>query len=211
MALSITELLPDTSQGTKAEEWVEITSSQPFTGIITLTVDGATSDPITVTLNAGQFAVLYNADTSEPNVPSGAITIPVTNWPDIPTGGNNDTFSVSISDPTDLMALPLDTVSDIPTITGQNIGQTYDVSRGTYGAATPGAPECFLTGTLILTQNGEVKVEELSVGDLVETVEGKFEAIKWIGRQTVDPQAPYSPFRSLPIQIKAGALGVLQA
>ncbi len=75
-------------------------------------------------------------------------------------------------------------------------------------AATPGAiNECFLTGTLLLTQQDEVAVETLEIGDLVQTAQGDLVTIKWIGHQTVNPKAPHHPFRSLPIQIKAGALG----
>ena len=50
---------------------------------------------------------------------------------------------------------------------------------------TPGAPECFLTGTRILTENGDQLVEELEIGDRVQTADGKIEAVKWIGYQTI--------------------------
>lgn len=43
-------------------------------------------------------------------------------------------------------------------------------------------PMCFLRGTAILTPAGEVRIERLQIGDLVETVRGKTMAIKWIGR-----------------------------
>ena len=203
MTITITELLPDTSSSQNSVEWVEIITDADFDGTVTLTIDGKKSDSIDLDLDAGQYAVLYNTNSTPPSVPEGAVLVGVSNWPDIPTGGNNQTFDVSISDGT----VELDSVSDIPKITGQSAGQTYDVGRESYGAATPGAPECFLSGTLILTQSGETKVEDLSVGDLVKTVGGKFEAIKWIGHQTIDPQSPQNPFRALPIQIVAGALG----
>ena len=66
--------------------------------------------------------------------------------------------------------------------------------------------ECFLEGTNILTEDGYRKIEELKIGDKVKTFDGKLEEIKWIGKQTRHRFTAH-PTRSLPIQIKAGALG----
>lgn len=44
-------------------------------------------------------------------------------------------------------------------------------------------PNCFLRGTAIMTPAGEVRIEDLRIGDRVETVRGKAMAIKWIGRR----------------------------
>lgn len=66
--------------------------------------------------------------------------------------------------------------------------------------------ECFLSGTRILTDRGDVNVEDLTIGDLVNTANG-FQPIKWIGQQTVDPNQVKSALRSHPICVKAGALG----
>ena len=67
--------------------------------------------------------------------------------------------------------------------------------------------ECFVTGTRILTDKGEIVVEDLEIGDRVQTAEGKLEPIKWIGRQTIKPNQVQNPLRCYPILIKAGALG----
>ena len=66
--------------------------------------------------------------------------------------------------------------------------------------------ECFLPGTRILTDRGDVNVEDLAIGDLVKTANG-FQPIKWIGKQSVDPNRVKSALRSHPICVKAGALG----
>ncbi|MDJ0898889.1 MAG: Hint domain-containing protein [Xenococcus sp. MO_188.B8] len=66
--------------------------------------------------------------------------------------------------------------------------------------------ECFLRGTNILTEDGYRQVEDLEIGDKVKTFDGQLVSIKWIGRQTRHRFTAHR-FRSLPIQIKAGALG----
>ena len=67
--------------------------------------------------------------------------------------------------------------------------------------------ECFLTGTHVLTQRGEIAVENLQIGDLVHTADGKLESIKWIGKQTIQPSQVKNPLRGNPVLVKAGALG----
>jgi hypothetical protein len=66
---------------------------------------------------------------------------------------------------------------------------------------------CFTAGTLIATGRGEVKVEELKVGDLVLTVDRGLQAIRWVGSQTLSPKDLARAPNLAPIRIEAGALG----
>ena len=66
---------------------------------------------------------------------------------------------------------------------------------------------CFLPGTYILTETGETAVEDLQIGDNIKTADGTLEPIKWIARQTIDPNQIQNPLRGCPVLIKAGALG----
>ena len=43
-------------------------------------------------------------------------------------------------------------------------------------------PMCLLRGTAIMTPGGEVSIEDLRIGDLVETMRGEALPVKWIGR-----------------------------
>jgi hypothetical protein len=74
----------------------------------------------------------------------------------------------------------------------------------------PGSGHCVLRGTRILTPTGEVKVEELAVGDLVSTFDGSAKPIKWIGRRSNKASLVEAwPGQILPIKIARSALGPL--
>ncbi len=61
---------------------------------------------------------------------------------------------------------------------------------------------CFTSGTLIATENGHVAIDDLVVGDMVETMDHGLQPIRWIGstkRKAVGKLAP--------VLIRKGALG----
>jgi hypothetical protein len=65
---------------------------------------------------------------------------------------------------------------------------------------------CFLSGTHILTAHGEVPVEELTIGALVETLNGPL-PVKWIGRRRYKKVTSSSWQRSVaPIRVARFAL-----
>ncbi len=66
-------------------------------------------------------------------------------------------------------------------------------------------PPCYLAGTLIATERGELPVETLSIGDQVMTAAGKMRTIKWIGRRSYSGRFACGA-HVLPVCIKAGAL-----
>ncbi len=72
----------------------------------------------------------------------------------------------------------------------------------------PGNPvnPCFAAGTRILTTRGEVKVEELILGDLVITQDGLEQPIIWIGRRGLTLGQFHRPELVRPIIIESGAL-----
>lgn len=69
-----------------------------------------------------------------------------------------------------------------------------------------GAVTCFCRGTLIRTARGEVAVETLAIGDLVATVAGVMQPVKWIGRRAYDGRMIAKNHLALPVCIKAGAI-----
>ncbi|SHJ86128.1 intein N-terminal splicing region [Bradyrhizobium lablabi] len=64
---------------------------------------------------------------------------------------------------------------------------------------------CFLRGTRILTPRGEVPIEELAIGALVETLNGPL-PVRWIGRQTFKKTASRWPSSVAPIRVARFAL-----
>jgi hypothetical protein len=67
---------------------------------------------------------------------------------------------------------------------------------------------CFLRGTRLLTPDGERKIEDLRIGDLLTTSNGEAKPIAWISRRvyrrSTDNKLPESVF---PVRVARGALG----
>jgi hypothetical protein len=81
-----------------------------------------------------------------------------------------------------------------------------DSEAGTEMTTSPGAVQvCFMPGTMIATPDGKRAVEDLAIGDRVTTTDGREQAIRWIGRQSVAPL--FADELMLPVRIRAGALG----
>lgn len=65
---------------------------------------------------------------------------------------------------------------------------------------------CFLAGTRIRTPRGDVAIEALRIGDLVTTLDGAPEPIRFIGRQSYATRFA-DPMTTWPVLFQAGALG----
>ena len=84
-------------------------------------------------------------------------------------------------------------------------GGTEAFSETTLGDFTP---VCFVTGTRIRTERGEVAVEDLQIGDLAVTASGTQLPIRWIGHRLVEVAAHADPQDVWPVRITAGALAM---
>ena len=69
-------------------------------------------------------------------------------------------------------------------------------------------PTCFLKGTRIETADGERKVEDLAIGDLLPTMFGGLRPVQWIGRYPFKKSDPSKPWikEVLPVRIARSAL-----
>lgn len=66
---------------------------------------------------------------------------------------------------------------------------------------------CFAKGVMILTDTGQVPVEDLRVGDMIHTAQNGLQAIRWIGSTHVSSTALKNRPNLRPIHIRAGAFG----
>ncbi|MFS2150339.1 Hint domain-containing protein [Rhizobium sp. Rhizsp42] len=79
-------------------------------------------------------------------------------------------------------------------------------SGGGHSGGGDGGAKCLLRGTLIATPSGEVAIEDLRLGDLVETISGDAKPIRWIGRQTFRKSVASWHPTVMPVRISKGAL-----
>ena len=131
------------------------------------------------------------------NAATGTVTLYATTVPysDL---GNTGLYSVT------------DTLAD--TTASQASGESFnELLAGTTGSinirgvALAPSPACFCRGTMIRTARGEVAVEALAIGDLVVTVSGVLEPVRWVGHRSYHGRFLREAFR--PVRIAAGALG----
>ena len=71
-----------------------------------------------------------------------------------------------------------------------------------------GGGNCFLKGTRIQTAEGERKIEDLAVGDLLPTMFGGLRPVQWIGRYPIKKSDPAKPWAkdARPVRIARSAL-----
>ena len=69
------------------------------------------------------------------------------------------------------------------------------------------APACYAAGTRILTELGEVPIEQLRAGDRVRTISGALQPIVWIGHRTISLHRHPARQRFLPIRVAPHAFG----
>jgi hypothetical protein len=69
-------------------------------------------------------------------------------------------------------------------------------------------PSCLLRGTRVRTPKGEIEVEKLAIGDLVETVDGTAKPIRWIGSWRLQRGRNEKwPAHVLPVKVAQSAFG----
>ncbi len=92
-------------------------------------------------------------------------------------------------------------------ITGSGLGNHFAVSNDGFSNTTITLnPPCFAEGTCILTEQGDVAVEHLRLGDTVVLADGRTAPIIWLGHRRIDLTRHAQPEQARPILIEAGAI-----
>ena len=99
------------------------------------------------------------------------------------------------------------TLLELKPITGINLtsvfGDTYTgVFVDRYDLENIEVIACFTRGTLIKTDTGEIAIEDLAVGDMIETKNNGMQTLRWIGSTKVAAKG-----KDAPIKFKAGSVG----
>ena len=98
--------------------------------------------------------------------------------------------------------------SEAFTFSGTDLSSSLSlVSDGNGGEEIVFAAPCFAAGTRILTGKGQVKVEDLRIGDELVTASGEAQPVQWIGYRQVKISRHAEPDQVLPVRIAAGAFG----
>ena len=127
------------------------------------------------------------------------------------TGVVEDAIGLGFNTPTILSGGAADgaQTTNAPT-TGSGESVQFDsAGNNVSGMRTPGTATvaCFCLGTQISVPGGTQAVEDLAVGDLVETLNSGLQPIRWLGRKTVNQHLLGSNPKLLPVRICQGSMG----
>lgn len=124
--------------------------------------------------------------------------------------GVTDVTSVSLASPTVLdiqQSAGPDILLNLDAIANYGTAHFSFFTSGNNTVITDDVTPCYLAGTLIRTDRGDVAVEDLAIGDRVVTLDGSAKPIKWIGRRAYSAAFAAGNRDVVPILIKDGALG----
>ncbi|MEO9898916.1 MAG: Hint domain-containing protein [Paracoccaceae bacterium] len=162
------------------------------------------NDDLTVgvgdTADGGDDADTFHLDFSQTST-SGSDTITI-------DGGTGEDLGTDY-DTLDLTGLGHFTLSETVDADGDSTSgtATFDSGQVVEFSEIENLITCFTSGSLIRTDRGEVPVEELVAGDLVETLDRGLQPIRWIGCHRLDPIDLVAAPNLRPIRVSAGAFG----
>ncbi|MEP3033992.1 MAG: Hint domain-containing protein [Pseudoruegeria sp.] len=87
------------------------------------------------------------------------------------------------------------------------VHRLYDEQNSNSRTEVPQGVICFTAGTRIQTQRGSVLVQDLTVGDRLQTKDDSYQPVQWIGSRRISGARLYAMPQYRPIRIRGGALG----
>jgi hypothetical protein len=129
-------------------------------------------------------------------------------------GGVTVTFggqtAVNLTEPTETDSFTEYTATVTATSASSTLEFTFTDPGGYFGlddVSVADEAACYVRGTRILTDRGEVRVERLAIGDLVITACGGLRPIRWLGYRRIDISRHPNPSAVRPVCVSAGAFG----
>ncbi|KXV32317.1 hypothetical protein AD940_14750 [Gluconobacter thailandicus] len=194
-SLTLLEMTDYSATNGAALSDVTLTDSQ------TATVhSGSTASNVSVG-NGSRLALYAGSTTQNIRLASGAkVDLPELAWSDSATATLTDPSTLEVSNGTDTYTIALDSAydADFFTLQSDSTGGTMLLAEGT---------PCYCRGTLIRTERGDVPVEQLEVGDLIQTRSNGLRPIHWIGRRSYSGSFANGNQDVLPVTLRKGSLG----
>jgi hypothetical protein len=168
-------------------------------------------------VNVGNDTWAFTADLSDPNVTIVTGQFQASNF----FGPVSATFSVGTPSPSGFGILTIVPSTGVFTFTinraaviasGNDVVINFTITGVSGGNSDTDNVRiniliCVARGTLIATPRGLIPVEDLEVGDLVLTLDGRAETIRWIGARHVTAGQLRRDPSLRPVRISAGAYG----
>ncbi|MFT8807277.1 Hint domain-containing protein [Gluconobacter sp.] len=161
---------------------------------------GSTASGVSVG-DGGRLALYAGSTASNISLASGAkIDLPELAWSSNATTTLTDPSTLQVTSGTSTYTISLNGAydADFFSLASDGSGGTMLLAEGT---------PCYCRGTLILTDRGEVHVETLRIGDLVQTATNGLRPIRWIGRRSYSGTFANGNHDIMPVIFRQGSLG----
>ena len=187
--------------------------SMPPTGSLvvdsgaTLTVGGSVSAPVVSFATSGTNETFgFGATSNATQVQGFALTD--TLWLTGVSDSNSDINATYASGTLTITRGVSNTFVESFTLGGSvnYAGATFTAAADARGGTDITTTACYCPGTLILTDRGEVAVEDLVIGDRLVTGSGEARALKWIGRRSYIGWLAAANPKVWPVCFRSGAL-----
>jgi autotransporter passenger strand-loop-strand repeat protein len=185
------------------------TSTYILTGGLEIVSSGGTADATTVG-SGGEMILSSGGLAIDPLViASGSLVFTLGGIVDVTSLTYVSGGEANLNSGTDLLTVTEGAQTySLQLASGEASGEYFHLGADKNGGTdiTLTVTPCYCPGTLILTPEGEVPVEDLKIGDRVTTLSGADRPIKWIGRRAYGGRFALGRADILPIRIAAGAL-----
>ena len=116
--------------------------------------------------------------------------------------------SASVNTQTDMLTLTENQQATTLSLFGNYVNEYFHLSDdgGDGTLVTASGVPCFCMGTRILTDEGEVEVEKLCIGDLIVTKSGVARPLCWIGRRSYSAASAAGSKDIAPVRFRSGSL-----